>query len=119
MSVSTCVASLARQFSYWLSCSLCFPGKCRLLAKGCGYFVPKWVWLGISLVRERFQSRSSLFSQNRAILWAFKLLQYLVSFPDPSHGGGGGRVWEHRYTKVVLEERNLWLVGRANTSRAS
>ena len=34
-------------------------------------------------------------------------------------GGGGGRVWEHRYTKVVLEERNLWLVGRANTSRAS
>ena len=32
------------------TCSLCFPAKCRLLAKGCGFFVPKWVWLGISYV---------------------------------------------------------------------
>ena len=78
MSVSTCVASLARQLDSlctnpeilgekraktgWVGgwgaggweirllavFSLCFPAKCRLLAKGCGFFVPKWVWLGIS-----------------------------------------------------------------------
>ena len=35
-------------FGYWLSCSPRFPAKCRLIAKGCGFFVPKWVWLGIS-----------------------------------------------------------------------
>ena len=64
------------KFGYWLSCSLCFRAKCRLLAKGCGFFVPKWVWLGIWKMPERFQSRSSLFSQNRAILLAFRLLQH-------------------------------------------
>ena len=64
------------KFGYRLSCSRCFPAQCRCLVKGCGFFVPKWVWLGISKVRDRFQSRSSLFSQNRAILLVFRLLQY-------------------------------------------
>ena len=36
------------KLGYWLSCSSCFSAKCRLIAKGCGFFVPKWVWLGIS-----------------------------------------------------------------------
>ena len=34
-----------------------------------GVFVPKWVWLGITSVRERFESRSSLFSQDSAFYW--------------------------------------------------
>ena len=38
------------QLGLRLSCSPCSSGKYRLLAKGCGFFVPKWVWLGISYV---------------------------------------------------------------------
>ena len=33
---------------YWQSCCPCFSVKCMLIAKDCGFFVPKWVWLGIS-----------------------------------------------------------------------
>ena len=68
--------SYSTEIRLGLSCSLCFRDKCRLLAKGCGFLVQKWVWPGISEMRERFQNRSSLFSQNRAILFAFRLLQY-------------------------------------------
>ena len=36
------------EFGLGLPCSSCLSGEYRLLAKGCGLFVPKWVWLGIS-----------------------------------------------------------------------
>ena len=42
----------------WLAAVEC---KCRLFAKGCGFFVLK--------VCEEFQTRSSLFSRDRAVYW--------------------------------------------------
>ena len=98
------------QFGLGLSCCPCFSRECRFFAEGYGFFVPKWVWISISQVWEKFQTRSSLFSQDRAFL--------LGQLEKQGTRNGTGMEWE-RKTGVGNGNRNRngTGMGMGNSSR--
>ena len=57
------------KFGYWLSCSLCFPAKCMLLAIGCGFFVPKWVWLAYPRCGRGFRAVALCLAKIEPFYW--------------------------------------------------
>ena len=52
-----------REVMAWAGLLSILVRRIQLFAKGCGFFVLKWVGLGMSKVWELFQTRSSLFSR--------------------------------------------------------
>ena len=57
------------KFGYWLSCSLCFPAKCMLLAIGCRFFVPKWVWLAYPRCGRGFRAVALCLAKLEPFYW--------------------------------------------------